>query len=97
MAGPDGLRRVLQLHDLSMELGTDCDWCGRIGRKREYEFWEEGRLVGRDPVLCDVCNLLLFAPGDIEDLWRERVPGAEHALDEFERTLEEIIRTRQPS
>ena len=63
-----------------------CDWCGRKGEPREYTICKGGGVYVSDPQLCDVCFLLLTAPGAVEDRWDDW-PGAESAWQVFERAL----------
>ena len=42
-----------------------CDWCGRPGSVRQHDFYEEGRLVCRNPALCEVCFTVWDAAGEV--------------------------------
>lgn len=65
---------------------TTCDWCGRSGVARDYVVSKHGAAYVVDPILCDVCNLVLMAPGEVVDHWDDW-PGAEDALAQYEEAL----------
>lgn len=48
-----------------------CDWCGRPGRVRQHDFYEDGRLVCRNPALCEVCFTIWDAPAEVIDAFAE--------------------------
>ena len=48
-----------------------CDWCGRPGTVRQHDFYEDGRLVCRNPALCEVCFTMWNAPGEVHDAFED--------------------------
>jgi hypothetical protein len=48
-----------------------CDWCARPGVVRQHDFWDDHRLICRDPALCDVCFSVWDAPGDVVDAYTD--------------------------
>jgi hypothetical protein len=66
-----------------------CDWCGRPGKVRQHDFWnEDGVLAFRNPSLCDVCFLAWDAPGEAIDAYEEAGGHDYHeTLEPFEAEL----------
>jgi hypothetical protein len=68
--------------------GEQCDWCGRPGVVRQHDYWRNGILVCRDPVLCDVCELCRDLPGDVHDAMDEAGLDYEAVRTRIETELE---------
>lgn len=71
----------------------DCDWCGRAGRPRQYKLVKDGLLRFADPVLCDVCSLLISSPPEVEEFWMQ-LRGYNDVIGRFEAELERRFRDR---
>jgi hypothetical protein len=70
-----------------------CDWCRRPGAVRSFASIAENDTQYRDPILCDVCWLLIAAPGEVEEA-RTRWAGYEEAMNAFEQELAERWQVR---
>lgn len=62
--------------------------------RRLFQAMANGEILFRDPALCDVCWLLLAAPGEVEEA-RSLWDGYEEAMSRFEQRLAAEWRRRQ--
>ena len=54
-------------HGRNRGAGLSRDWCGRPGTVHEHTFYDNDRLVFRNPALCNVCFAIRNVPGDVID------------------------------
>lgn len=76
-----------------MVASESCDWCGRAGKERYCRSHGERELEYENPILCNVCWLILSVPGEIEDVWAE-IDGYEEAQEAFRSALAERWKSR---
>ncbi len=66
---------------------TRCDWCGRPGKLVEFTAWDEnGSLLFGNPIVCDVCRLLLVSTAHPPDYWDDD-PHVDSAISSLQLEL----------